>query len=1103
MLARNLKSLLTCNFTNEQKQPVRVHNTYETRYVPIRPNPNQGGPPIVDWSEIKSHFPDFTLAEPDFERDSSSDRLLTPLRIRAQHLEIVVYPVETTRDMIAKVLQAANENHAENLAQHRITHESIETVRKAVEASLRTLFELPDHDIPRMFIIVPESTARLNPSRLLYRSYRLHFLCECGDFSGTSNSTDGGISHHMHFTDHEGYEIRTPKAFIQKYGSHMIKLLDVIKGLAAVNDLNTLAILKASGLPTQLADVIRSTEDGKCLPGIKEIAEHLQQVLNPTDGTVDANHCQVLDDVELRAIKSFLVRKDARQTLGNLYRILTPEKKIKWVCRDHVQKNVKGNDFANLRHAIGNFGATLDESRGRVTVQLSSKNAVKFFEIVSSKSNIQELDINLDFSPSTDQIRKLRHAIKSSQVSRLIISIKAVGDKYIIPGVIRKVSGGGQLLKLFSFKKLSTPKPFRNLSIRGVPDILEEYAYGKSNKCLAYSLDLDRVSFNWDREESRTRLLELLDWAPSLSRLRLWSGTVSEGYNMVQRLAEKSHRLTAVEITTGSEERVVVFKLNAGMIVSIDASLKASELGTVSGWGDKLESLAILLDDNYCSWEALRTILAKSPILARLELHWPVEQFSNIFQNIQSLVGPDLSLATLCLRHGTSHKPADTTTIEMLPEEERHLGFWKAYSLFGAFPAYSAIPCQLTDEQFDVFQDYYSKSEESIRPKELNLDVSMLSPQGIKRLESFLTGHRHVKLRLSGSWTQYLHDLIIARFEERLTGFDMVAHLSGPSPLTNGATDLINIFELFDATVTVPGARMRFKTDRDNTIAVSKLQDLITASFEIIQEDEPFDFVLSQRFRCLPSKLYCLDRFSDSDVKILQELVNQTPDQIRYLYLSIRGLSTESMPILENIVCGLSSNAELKVYWDGHGDLEDSLYTKFQFLSKVASRTRDLVLENISSLGTFGTAFFILKWPVATLLRTVSLRNIQVTGWLLEWMALWITEPMIQLKSLRIEGLEGMDSSQWSPILRRMNFAALESVVLLSSRVPVEQLQDIVDSIPSSGGVLTRLQVQVDETPNWTLFGMRRAPERIPFENKVKAKVPDCRVTINYVTSHR
>ncbi|KAG0273483.1 hypothetical protein BGZ96_004826, partial [Linnemannia gamsii] len=478
MLARNLKSLLTCNFTNEQKQPVRLYNTNETRYVPIRPNPNQGGPPIVDWSEIKSHFPDIELAitaELDFERDSSN-RLLTPLRINAQqHLEVVVQPVETNYEMISKVLHVLTEQHAENLAQHKTTQESIEIVRKAVETSLRTLFELPDHDIPRMFIIVPEPTARLNPSRLVYCSYRLYFLCECGDSSGTSNSTDGSISNHMHFTNHEGYEIRTPKAFIQKYGSHMIKLLDAIKGLAAVNVL-PLAILKASGLPTRLQNAIRSTEDGKCLPGIKEITEHLQQVLNPTDGTVDANHCQVLDGVELRAIKSFLVRKDARQTLGNLYRILTPEKKIKWICREHVQGNVKGNDFAVLRNAVGKFRATLDESRGRVTVQLSSKNAVKFFEIVGNKSNIQELDITLDFSPSTDQIRKLRHAIKESQVSRLIINIKPVGDKYIIPGVIRKVSGGGQFLKLFSLKKLITPKPFRNLSIRGVPDILEEYA---------------------------------------------------------------------------------------------------------------------------------------------------------------------------------------------------------------------------------------------------------------------------------------------------------------------------------------------------------------------------------------------------------------------------------------------------------------------------------------------------------------------------------------------------------------------------------------------------------------------------------------------------
>ncbi|KAG0268689.1 hypothetical protein BGZ96_006658, partial [Linnemannia gamsii] len=105
---------------------------------------------------------------------------------------------------------------------------------------------------------------------------------------------------------------------------------------------------------------------------------------------------------------------------------------------DNEQRRPDRNDLLVFHRTISKFRATLDESRGRVTVQLSSKNAVQFFEIVRRERIIQELKITLDFSPSTDQIRKLRHAIKESQVSRLTISIDPVGDKYTCLGVIRK-----------------------------------------------------------------------------------------------------------------------------------------------------------------------------------------------------------------------------------------------------------------------------------------------------------------------------------------------------------------------------------------------------------------------------------------------------------------------------------------------------------------------------------------------------------------------------------------------------------------------------------------------------------------------------------------
>lgn len=161
-------------------------------------------------------------------------------------------------------------------------------------------------------------------------------------------------------------------------------------------------------------------------------------VLNSTDGTIDANHCQVLEGPDLRAVESFLIRKDDNRTLGNLHRILTPDYKIKWVCDQHVEENTNASNMGVLQHAINKVGGFLDQKRGLVKVQLSSENAEEFFRLIGKERLIQELDITLDFGPSTYEIRTLRQHMKCSHVSSQSINI-VPGSKHTFLGVRKLV----------------------------------------------------------------------------------------------------------------------------------------------------------------------------------------------------------------------------------------------------------------------------------------------------------------------------------------------------------------------------------------------------------------------------------------------------------------------------------------------------------------------------------------------------------------------------------------------------------------------------------------------------------------------------------------
>ncbi|KAF9131448.1 hypothetical protein BGX30_013095 [Mortierella sp. GBA39] len=1045
----------------KQLQVVRLLGTDETRQVPVHKT--------LDIREQFSHIKVAILGEAglDFQQDSHG-QTLEPQRIKAQH-------------------------PSEIIVQHDKINEDYLDVQ-TVQSGIRALFDIPNHPIPRMFIIVPELKSKLNPTTLLYRSYRLFFLCECGDSVAAASSTvDGGISHHMHFAHHEGYEIRTPRVFIQRYGKHMMRLLDAVQVLATTGG-------SASELPSDMKKVLGTTDD-KCLPRIKEIANHLQQVLKSADDKVDAKYCQVLDGPELRAVVSFLIRKDESQTLGNLHRILTPDYKTRWVCGQHVQENAGVNNMEELRRITQTFKGTLDEKRGLVTVRLSSDNAVDFFKLIGRDSPILELDITLDFGPTTEQIRTLRQRMKLSHVSSLTFNIDIPNGHYVFLGVIRKVAGVAQLLKLLELEKVGKPGPFRNLSIKGVSDFLEAHEY---KKCLAHSLTLDRVSFRWENEKSRQRLLQLLGKALDLSCLQLCSTTLVQGYDMASELAKTSHQLKTIEISVQHGGRFD-FGIKAGSIEIIAATVHASELGVVDAWSDRIERLTVIAVEGDWFWPALEKIISQSWCLTRLDLHCPVDRFCSIFQRVKDAVSTQSSLETLCLHHGESelliadiNNSTSTTTIRMLPGEERRLGFWKTFSLFGFVPAYDASPSQLTDEESKAFQDHLSQPSGPIRLKELNLDVSKLTCLGLMSLGGFLDQYKTVCVRLSGSWSRNCNEYIISSLGARISGFDMVVHLSGTNPLEKEAPALLETLQLVKKTVSIPGARLRFITNNGNTIDIPDVRNPETGYFNIVHEDELFDFALTRYFNQLPPKLVCDNEFSDADAVILQDLIVRNPSRLRYVSIPIHGLSPQNLRDLEESISTLSKGAELKIYWNGSGLLDNTkLQACLHFISKVASRTCRLDIEHITTLGDCVSDRVRDATPIWAVLQSVSLRHIQTTGWFSTWMQRMVASEKLQ--SVHFADLLNINPVQWNDILKDMPFQTLNSVRIKSSRLPADLLKVIVDRIPQAGGHLKTLDVECHEKPKRTWYRKKKKPaSRIPFEAGVLSKAPNCVVTVLY-----
>jgi len=296
-------------------------------------------------------------------------------------------------------------------------------LQKSVQALLTQTYELHEYPIPRLFIVLPEDSSSWNPLDRLTHKFRLYFLCECGEHTKSINTK---FPHHIHLAKHEGYELARPTEFFQRYGPYVLTILQMLKyGL-------TVAGVAVPAL-TQLIrpeDVEKVKEGLKSLtntlePGVNQAIEHIEKVTADQGQAVvelsesmDSN--EALEGADLRQLESFLKTKDEHRVLGNLYRTVTGEGHVKWVCIDHYRENYHEKAAQAFRNAVAALHGLFDENIGRVEVRLRSKlQADQFYQDLEKARSVYELKLELDWETTQGDFKRLRNALSKTSVGVL------------------------------------------------------------------------------------------------------------------------------------------------------------------------------------------------------------------------------------------------------------------------------------------------------------------------------------------------------------------------------------------------------------------------------------------------------------------------------------------------------------------------------------------------------------------------------------------------------------------------------------------------------------------------------------------------------------
>ncbi|KAF9352055.1 hypothetical protein BGX26_010034, partial [Mortierella sp. AD094] len=351
----------------------------------------------------------------------------------ASYVDAVMSGQNSLAENIKVVMRGMAKNHLEVLENERkmiaMQQEALDHLahlQVRVRALITQTYELSEYPIPRLFIVLPKEPESWNKKNPFTHTFRLFFLCECGEHTKSTASTT--LPHHVHLAGHEGYLLQRPTDLFKKYGRYLLTMMETIKyGVVAagliVPSLAHLEILDGA------ENLYRGLAKDTFAPLVDKTIGYLKDQLNDNYTALDGGSTQgrdfgeleTLEGPDLRQLVSFLAISDKEKALGNLYRIVTDKGHVKWVCLDHYRTNYLLSSTQWLQDALKACGK-FDEQEGKVQVTLASSSiAEQFYRVFRTARGIHELNVKLAWDVTKADLQSLSGVLLESNVAILIV----------------------------------------------------------------------------------------------------------------------------------------------------------------------------------------------------------------------------------------------------------------------------------------------------------------------------------------------------------------------------------------------------------------------------------------------------------------------------------------------------------------------------------------------------------------------------------------------------------------------------------------------------------------------------------------------------------
>ncbi|KAG0220839.1 hypothetical protein BGX31_010468, partial [Mortierella sp. GBA43] len=515
------------------------------------------------------------------------------------------------------------------------TYDRLSAASKRLRDVLLQGYELHDSPIPSLFIILPKPTG---PHHKLTgpesEQFRVHFLCECETLA---MSDDSKSQPKIHLARHEGYDLVKPMEFFEKYGSHILATMHMIKYETITNALSASCLTNIEAT----YDIAKDNEyleyfGNDLTDQFDYTINYLQSVLRIlSSGDVAMFHegpenLKPLERFDLKQLQSYMDFKEHENAPARLYRVATPEGHIKWVCVDHYI-TPKRLTFEALQGIVAELNGEFIDQLSKIIIIIGSQaTATRFYKAMDSVRGLQELKITLGWDAAMADLQLLADAVTKAG----LISLTINGSHFNNP--LRDAFNSGR--RYNPIIQLGSNGRLQHLGLLGFNNFLSRF-----NRPSGSFSTLRMLSVEFKRrcnEENISPFLQSLDYCPLLvslevnmdssykrvrygdeilSRLpKLKSLEFSQGYSLTARISEGRVRDMTLII---SAFRVLMdlstMLFNQGHLthVTVESYEYPYKLTDILIHNPKLHTLRILDSPRFSNWIVKDVISTRTSLL--------------------------------------------------------------------------------------------------------------------------------------------------------------------------------------------------------------------------------------------------------------------------------------------------------------------------------------------------------------------------------------------------------------------------------------------------------------------------------------------------------